>query len=418
MVLGKICAFLPCALLLFTSVLGQPYVNYCAPTVKSVKSYVAGDEVSSPVIGLGSLGSICVEFDDLSDEVLTLDYTIVHCSPDWHRTDIMFEEYATGFEFNSLGTYYSSQGTSVLYTHYSLTLPNNDVSVLLSGNYILKVVDSYDHERVLLMQRFVVVENKVQFDASVVQPLNPSLKNSCQQLTLQLSYSELGFVDPFTEIFTTITQNNQTYNAKVDVKPTFQGNNMVSYSAPDSLIFSGGYEYRDLIYRSSTYQSSKIRNVSRVGGEYHLELSPDYSNRHKNYSEARDINGKYIIKRDDCLDSNKESEYLWFYFSLQSPELPNVDVYLYGELTNWEIFPLYKLGYSHIASAYETRVLLKQGIYNYRYVTVDRTNGQASHDDFEGNYFATKNSYQIFTYYKPIGGRYWRAVGHGEVVSK
>ena len=80
--------------------------------------------------------------------------------------------------------------------------------------------------------------------------------------------------------------------------------------------------------------------------------------------------------------------------------------------------PAYKLQYSYASRAYETRVLLKQGIYNYRYVAVDRATGQASHSYFEGDYFATENAYQIYVYHKPYAGRYWGLVGAESIKSR
>lgn len=393
----------------------QSLQNFAATTIKSFKAYKVGDEISNPIIELGSTDLLRFEFDDISEEVQTFDYTILHCDPWWNQSELMFEEFSDGFSFNSIDDYRSSQGTITLYSHYTLDLPNQNVNPKISGNYILRVVDSYDHSRVVIQQQFTVVEPNVTINARVLQPFSPKLKNSSQQLNLEVNYLSLGNIDPFSQIVTTITQNNQTYNAKVAVSPVFQGSGVVRYSAPDSLVFGGGYEYRNLVYRSSSYQSNQIQNVAYYGGEFHLNLLPDLSNRQLNYSQAKDINGKYVIKRDDCLDSNNEGEYLWFYFTLESPTELDADVYLYGEFTNWSISPAYKLKYSYASKAYETRILLKQGIYNYRYVAVDRNSQLASHSYFEGDYFATENTYQIYVHHKPFGGRYWKLVGYKEV---
>ena len=56
--------------------------------------------------------------------------------------------------------------------------------------------------------------------------------------------------------------------------------------------------------------------------------------------------------------------------------------------------------------AYEKTMLLKQGYYNYSYVTMPR--GRKSFPDFsqtEGNYYATENSYVVLVYYRPFGAR-------------
>lgn len=406
------------ALLLATQVVAQRMDNFGTETIKSAKAYRLGNEVNDAVIDLNGNDVLRFEFDDISDEALSLDYTIVHCTHSWEPSELLFDEYANGFAFNSIDSRRNSMGTSTLYTHYQLNIPNSDVSLKLSGNYLLRVVEAGNHDKVLLQQRFRVVDAKVGVSARVVQPTNPQLKASAQQLELEINYAQLGSIDPFSEIAITITQNNQTYNAKENVRPVFHSGSKVRYSAPDSLLFGGGYEYRDLIFKSFAYKSNRFNNFNRYGGEYHLNLAPDASNRQLNYSETRDINGKYIIKRDDCTESNTEAEYIWFYFTLPSEQELNADVYIYGELTGWSIAPAFKMRYSHTDRAYQARVLLKQGIYNYRYITVDRTSGLATHHQFEGDYSNTENTYQIYVYHKPRGGRYWQLVSFSEIGSR
>lgn len=396
-------------------VFSQVQHNYRASTVKSFKARLLGDDISNPVLELGSTDRLLVDFDDLSDQALNLDYTIIHCGPTWEKTDLLYSEFATGFEFNNLLESRSSQGTGVLYTHYTLELPNRDVQWLLTGNYILQIVDSYEHTQIIAEQRFTVVEPKTSIQCTVVQTFSPTLKDCCQQIKLSINHARLGIADPFTELFVVITQNNQLYNAKIDPRPTFQSGNSVSYDAPDSLVFGGGYEYRNLVYRSGSYQSAQIVNRNRLGGEWHLNLAPDFNNNQRNYSAARDINGRFILKRDDCTDTNIEGDYQWFYFNLPAQPVANAEVYIFGELSGWELAPAFRLNYNFATRAYEGRLLLKHGIYNYRYVLVDSKLGKIDHEFFEGNYFATENSYQVYVYHRPQDGRYWQAVGYKEV---
>ena len=51
-----------------------------------------------------------------------------------------------------------------------------------------------------------------------------------------------------------------------------------------------------------------------------------------------------------------------FYF--ESPQL-DVPVYVYGQLSDWELRPEFLLDYSPERGAYSKKVLLKQGYYNY-----------------------------------------------------
>jgi hypothetical protein len=63
--------------------------------------------------------------------------------------------------------------------------------------------------------------------------------------------------------------------------------------------------------------------------------------------------------------------------------------------------------FSEEKGAYEKTLLLKQGFYNYSYVTlpVKKSNETFSYENTEGNYWGTENSYQVLVYYRSFGGR-------------
>jgi hypothetical protein len=65
------------------------------------------------------------------------------------------------------------------------------------------------------------------------------------------------------------------------------------------------------------------------------------------------------------------------------------------------------------SGAYEGSALLKMGLYNYAYVTVNSGDPRAepSFDITEGNHFETENNYDILVYYRAMGGREDQLVG-------
>ncbi|HJS54351.1 MAG TPA: hypothetical protein VJ765_07405, partial [Chitinophagaceae bacterium] len=58
-------------------------------------------------------------------------------------------------------------------------------------------------------------------------------------------------------------------------------------------------------------------------------------------------------------------------------------------------------------------LLLKQGFYDYRYITVPvKKSGETMYlDNTEGNYMNTENFYLVLVYYRPFGGRSDELVG-------
>ena len=80
------------------------------------------------------------------------------------------------------------------------------------------------------------------------------------------------------------------------------------------------------------------------------------------------------------------------------------------------------LQYNEEAGAYEMELLLKQGLYNYCYALGHLSENALPSEDYcvgaiEGDYWPTKNEYQIFVYYRPFGGQYDELIGYGEVTN-
>ena len=63
---------------------------------------------------------------------------------------------------------------------------------------------------------------------------------------------------------------------------------------------------------------------------------------------------------------------------------------------------------------YEKELYLKQGYYNYSYVTkTDRKDSppDVSLENTEGNYWGTENSYMVLVYFRPFGARADELIG-------
>ena len=52
----------------------------------------------------------------------------------------------------------------------------------------------------------------------------------------------------------------------------------------------------------------------------------------------------------------------------------NQYIYIYGELTNWDILHEAKMQYNEKENYYYGTLYLKQGYYNYKYITTDLNN--------------------------------------------
>ena len=58
--------------------------------IKTVECYPLGKPFAEPVIELGTQDRLMVSFDDLSPEVNSYSYKIVHCDPDWNSSCLLY----------------------------------------------------------------------------------------------------------------------------------------------------------------------------------------------------------------------------------------------------------------------------------------------------------------------------------------
>jgi hypothetical protein len=108
-----------------------------------------------------------------------------------------------------------------------------------------------------------------------------------------------------------------------------------------------------------------------------------------------------------------EADYATVYFSFVPPNgeaYSNKDIYLFGQLTDYNFTDSTKMIFNPQQKKYETHLLLKQGYYDYTYMAVDKNN-PAVYSEMDGNYFETENLYTILVYYRPFIGRTDELIG-------
>ena len=71
-----------------------------------------------------------------------------------------------------------------------------------------------------------------------------------------------------------------------------------------------------------------------------------------------------------------------------------------------------QMTYDPASKTYNSNFLLKQGFYNYTYVTEDLS-GNISQADIRGNFSKTENEYTVIVYYRPLAGLFDRVIGVG-----
>ena len=401
-----------CLLLLTAPLRGQQSKIYDAD-LRTLRMTVNGKSCDFPVITLGKGESFELSFDDLRHDYRRFTYRLEHVAADFQTDEGLFDnEYMVADDSElPLEGYTQSMNTSILYNHYSLSIPNADMRPLISGNYrlIINGEDEDGEPMRALEVYFGVTEQLAPITLSATTDTEIDRNDAHQQLTLTVDCSNLGVRDAATDVKIVVRQNGRYDNAAVDPRPTGQMGQVLKWEHSRELIFKAGNEFRKFEQTSTRYPGMHVDRVRYKDPYYFALLMPDAPRR--NYLYDEDQNGAFVPRSDRNGDPDTEADYMWMLFSLEMPPLPDHDVYVDGIWTAHDFTPALKMDYEPEDGAYELPLLLKQGYYSYQYLAVPKNGGPAETRPIEGDFYQTENRYDVFVYCRKPGERYDRLVG-------
>lgn len=383
------------------------------PRFATLQVYAGENELNDAVLRLGDDDSrLTVEFDELSDEVRYMRYSVIHCNAAWQPSQLVESEYLDGFNEGRVEQWEFSRATTVHYIHYTITLPNDMMRLTVSGNYLLKVWDEADPDRPLLQARFMVTEQTATLNGSVSSHTDIDYNGFHQQLSLQLDAGKLRVNDAFNDFTVIIRQNGREDNARTLRHPLrLQGDRLVYEHMPE-LIFDGGNEYRRFENLSSHQTGMNVDAVSFRSPYYHADVAVDEPRAGSPYLYDRTQHGRYVVREYNSVNSDTEADYAVTHIALSMPALQGADVYLDGDFVNRLLDSSSRMEYNESTGMYEKALLLKQGAYNYQYLVLPHGKNTAETAPIEGNYYNTVNEYSISVYQRRPGERYDRLVGY------
>ena len=107
--------------------------------IHTLQTIVNDDWLHDDVITLGTDDWVTISFDHFTHDYHRFTYRIVHCNADWTPSDLFEVDYMDGFNDQPIEDYDNSLNTTMLYTHYRLDLPNDDIQFKASGNYRVEI---------------------------------------------------------------------------------------------------------------------------------------------------------------------------------------------------------------------------------------------------------------------------------------
>ena len=396
-------------------------VNY-KPEVQTVLLYADGDQLKDPIIPLDNMmGRLTLSFDILNGDGDVLNYTFIHCTHDWQPTDIQRIQYASGFESDLIDDYAFSLNTVVDFVNYHLAFPNKDMHPLISGNYLLVVFeDDLREENIYFTRRFMVLDERASIGAVVPRyPDDLKLTDTHQQLDVKavMNNIQASNVQQYTHL--TIRQNGRWDNAAIGLQPTFVYPDRISFEHHPMTVFEAGNQFRRFNTSNFYFQSENLAHIWQTDDYYAIDISTCESRAHKPYISYEDTNGKKVIYiEDENKDNDTEADYAMVNFFLKwDAPLPTEDVYILGAISDWTFSERNKMIYNYHLHGYECSMLLKQGYYNFMFVTVDRNSYEVRSDITAGNFWETYNVYSLYFYYYNAVKGYDELIGYSTVNS-
>lgn len=361
--------------------------------------------LNPPVISLDEEVPLQLAFDDLTGNYRSFRARLVHCNADWQRSILNDIEFTYEYNDNPITDYQISVNTKIPYFHYRFTLPK----VKLPGNYVLVVYDERNRSNIILTRRFITYQNRLNVAASARFSSDPGRQFSDQQIDFTINYRGYQVISPQDDFKVVIRQNYRDDRTLHGLRPTHVQafDQVLEYRLIDlSNTMPGGNEFRFFDTRTVLSRANYIDRIDRNADRNMAYVQVDQPRSRGAYIQSDDFNGMFVIDHRETGNGATNADYIETIFTLKTPEIPGVEVFVNGAFNFWQLTDRNRMEYDALLGAYRASILLKQGVYNYDY-TVKTTGATPRVDEnfVEGNYSSTENDYEILVYHRPPASR-------------
>lgn len=402
-------------LFIFTSATAQVENEVAPPFNIKTVSFFQNNQNVVPVFPLGS--GFQLQFDDLFGNEADYYYEIIHCDYNWKPSDIPKNEYLQGFDNQRIQDYTNSFNTLQIYSHYTLSIPNQHTQQLrISGNYMLKILNN-DKETVFT-RKFILYEDLVTVPIQVKRARTVNNIEYKHNLEFSIKSKTINFQNPLKNVKVMLLQNGKFNSSIKNIPPQYTIGNDLIYKYDSETQYWAGNEFLYFENKDIKVANNYISRVDASTAIYNAFLYTNNARANFPYSNTEDINGNFVVRNFNSENSAIEADYAWVYFSLSSPTFNNDNaIYINGMFNNYSLTPEFKMDYNPKKGIYEKALLIKQGFTNFEYVAVNRKGVVDSANAIDGNFYQTENDYSILVYYRENTDRYDRVVGKGNANS-
>ena len=347
----------------------QPDFIEAADDIKTIQLYAATEQ-DLPFLGLRDGSTLTLEFDLMTMNARPLSIYFYHTDRRWKR-DLSPGEYMEHFLRDDLLDYTLSQNTQNAYSHYRYRFPNDAIDFRISGNYVLRVTEKSSEYDVLFERPFFVSEGTAQ----VAMNLDLLLTGTQVMPVIQPQISVTPPPDMVSAVFDLVAcfiEGGQVFETRCTRTPRIgTGAAMLYYLEPEAAYGSRPGDY--LLDLERLVPGGDIERVNLSTVPYTVLLQPDYA-RFPDTGTRRLLNGQSVISEDDdFVDVSADyAEVTFRYVPPNEQPLPG-NLYVTGSFNNWQINMESPMQWHAEGAWYETAMVIKQGVYEYRFTSVDAT---------------------------------------------
>ena len=354
-------------------------------------------------------GNVHLLFDDLKLENTNYFLRIIHCQADWKPSPLNEIEYLA--DFNDIPIRYpeTSMGTKISYKQFKISLPK----VKITGNYIAMIYANRNKRDTVLTKRFSIYQNEINIGAKISFAKSNQLRSTHQFIDLNLGYPSNYLINSDENLKIEVRKNNQPKNVVPNIpKPIVQAidRKMTYQFYNQENAIPGGNEFRLIDLRSTQQRLNFVGQINALDRYSEISIIPEQPQGNYSYVQRPDFNGAYVIANYENPNNPLQADYVWCTFILKSRKFEDEKLYVSGAFNSYELNNLNQLQYDETKGAYLGRVLLKQGIYNYQFISSNHLN-----NNLEGNHSETENYYEVLVYFRKPGERFDSFIGYQKI---
>ena len=363
---------------------------------KTVQLYRGSNERSLPILRLNGSQTLTLAFDLIGKSSGPVSVYFYHADRTWDR-DISASRFLRGFQSDVVLDYTPSTGTEVNYTHYRYAFPNDDIEFDASGNFIVRVTEQGDEDVVLFERPFFVTESAGSLSFSVEGLVVTGQREPSDRPTA--SYvppsSASGTRFDYNVCF---ARNGELTTTRCADRSRLRPSDGVDFELSRERAYTPS-QSRHALDLTQLRVGPRIERVDRSVSPFEVLLEPDYA-RFSGTPFQNPLDGQILVS--DALSAfanpNTSAEYVQTTFAFVPPGETPVQgkIVIAGGFTGDQVDTDNRMAWVETRGRYEGDFLLKQGQYEYFYVTDDPGLTAV----FERNLSPTRDRYVAFVYFE------------------